>query len=302
MEKLTTYAREIEYETPMQCYEGHFLDNAEALDFRFSIVLIEKGSGFLTINGKSLFYMSPCVLCINEKEHIIINEDEKLELKVFYFHPNIINCSLDFVTIRKLPDNCSLTLLQDSYWKKFFIYRDDNFLGKISVGFMTAKRLSMFISKTNCEISEQVNENWPCRSRSFLMEILFTLDNVSTELISPEEPLFCQVKEEFWPVLLYIYNNYGHKLTVEEISKKFSINRTSLSKMFQDNVNESFITFLNKLRVNLASQFLRDTALTVSEIMYRVGMNDSAHFLRTFKKYMNISPSDYRKRYSYMLK
>lgn len=301
MKKLTTYARNFKYELPMQCYEGHFLDNAEALDFRFSIVLIEKGSGFLSIDGKSLFYMSPCVLCINEKEHIIINEDEKPELKVFYFHPHIINSSLDFTTIRKLPENCPLTLFQDSYWKKFFIYRDANFFGKISVGPLTAKRLSLFISKINCEITEQCRDNWPCRSRSFLMEILFTLDNVSAEEISPEAPLFCQVKEEFSPVLLYIYNNYEQKLTVEDISKKFSINRTSLSKMFQDNVNESFITFLNKLRVFIASQFLRDTALPVSEIMLRVGMNDPVHFLRTFKKYMNLSPSDYRKKYSWML-
>jgi AraC family L-rhamnose operon regulatory protein RhaS len=301
MKKLTTYARNFEYELPMQCYEGHSLDNTEALDFRFSIVLIEKGSGFLSIDGKSLFYMAPCVLCINEKEHIIIDENEELELKVFYFHPHIINSSLDFVTIRELPENCSLTLFQDSYWKKFFIYRDANFFGKISVGPLTAKRLSLFLSKINREITEQCRDSWPCRSRSFLMEILFTLDNVSIEEISLEEPLLCQVKEEFCPVLLYIYNNYEQKLTVDDISKKFSINRTSLSKMFQDNVNESFITYLNKLRVFIASQLLRDTTLPISEIMFRVGMNDPAHFLRTFKRYMNLSPSDYRKKYCWML-
>lgn len=255
MKKLTTYARDFEYEIPMQCYEGHFLDNAEALEFRFSIILIEKGSGFVSIDGKSLFYAAPCVLCINEREHTIINAAEEVELKAIYFHPHVINSSLDFVTIRKLPENCSLTLLQDSYWKKFFINREDNFCGKISIGPLTAKRLSQFISKIDREMTDQCRDNWPCRSRSFLMEVLFTLDNVTTEDTSLEAPLFCQVKEDFCPILLYIYNNYELKLTVENISKEFNTNRTSLSKMFQDNLNESFITFLNKLRISIASQF-----------------------------------------------
>lgn len=42
---------------------------------------------------------------------------------------------------------------------------------------------------------------------------------------------------------------------------------------------------------------LRDTLLPISEIMYRVGFNEANHFSRIFKKHMNVSPSDYRKKY-----
>jgi AraC family L-rhamnose operon regulatory protein RhaS len=53
--------------------------------------------------------------------------------------------------------------------------------------------------------------------------------------------------------------------------------------------------YLIKLRIKVSSVMLRDTALPVSEIMYRSGFNEINHFDRMFKKYMNCSPSDYRK-------
>jgi len=44
----------------------------------------------------------------------------------------------------------------------------------------------------------------------------------------------------------------------------------------------------------MASVMLKDTLLPVSEVMERVGFNDSTHFSRTFKKYMGLSPSEFR--------
>lgn len=301
MKILSTIARIEQFDIPMLCLEGNTFDNTEALNSRFSIILIEKGNAVLYIDGKSHCYLAPCVLCINEQEHIVIQEADDQDMKIIYFHPNIINSSLDFETIRKLPDHCPLTLLQDAYWNKFFINRNERFWGHITVGPLTAKRLTILFNNINKQLTDQSQNNWPCRSRSFFMEILITLDNVSAEEASLEKPLLCHVNEEFSPILLYLYNNYEKKITVDDISKQFNLNRTTLSKMFQDNVSESFITFLNKLRVSIACQILRDTTLPITEIMTRVGFTDPAHYLRTFKKYMNLSPSDYREKYCWML-
>jgi len=44
----------------------------------------------------------------------------------------------------------------------------------------------------------------------------------------------------------------------------------------------------------MASRLLRETSLPASDILYRVGFNDPAHFARTFGKITGLTPSAYR--------
>lgn len=70
--------------------------------------------------------------------------------------------------------------------------------------------------------------------------------------------------------------------------------------MFKDNLDETFLTYLNKLRITMASTILRDTLLPINEIMTRVGFTDTVHFFRTFKKYTGLTPTEYREKYNWM--
>ncbi|MDD6770863.1 MAG: AraC family transcriptional regulator [Inconstantimicrobium porci] len=81
------------------------------------------------------------------------------------------------------------------------------------------------------------------------------------------------------------------------MTKKFNMNRTTLSEKFNRLVGETIITYINKLRVNIATTLLRDTRVPISEIMEIVGFNDSSYFFRTFKIYKGQSPKEYRDEY-----
>lgn len=75
------------------------------------------------------------------------------------------------------------------------------------------------------------------------------------------------------------------------------MNRTTLSEKFNRLVGETIITYINKLRVNIATTLLRDTRVPISEIMEIVGFNDSSYFFMTFKIYKGQSPKEYRDEY-----
>ncbi|MES1182046.1 MAG: helix-turn-helix transcriptional regulator, partial [Flavobacterium sp.] len=45
-----------------------------------------------------------------------------------------------------------------------------------------------------------------------------------------------------------------------------------------------------------AFELLQSTGLSVSEICFEVGFQDTSHFTKTFKQKYNQSPSEYRKR------
>ncbi len=300
MNSLTTYEKNHYFSIAMSDYKGTSFDNKDALGERFSIVLIEKGNGIATIDGKYISYIAPCVFCVNEKEHFIIPDSNENCIRAVFFHPCVINSFLDFDNISDSSPDAPVTINQDKSLVKCILQRDDRYVGKFNIGASTEKRAALILDGIHKMITDQSMANWPCRSRSYIMELLFLLDNLYVLDNSFEETYLECIDEEFYPILVYVYHNYEIKITVQDITDKFYVSRATLAKMFQKNVGESFLSYLNKLRINLASTLLRDTMLPINEIMQRVGFTDNVHFLRTFKKYTGLSPSAYRERNCWM--
>lgn len=298
--ELSIYEKHNYFSMDMNYYEGKELNNKEALNKRFTLVIIEKGSGIVKINNKNVFFIAPVLFCINEKENIIIDKNLNLDIKVMYFHPNVINFELNFNNVRHVPSSFSMSQIQDAYTVKFFVERNEKYVGKLNVNTITIKRFIYLFKAIKGQVSAQSVMNWPCRSRSFLFEMLFLIDNIQTDENMTNEFISNIEDEEVQKILLYLYNNYNKKITITDLTQKFNINRTTLSEKFSVNVGESIISYLNRLRINIASIILRDSLLPVGEVMSRVGFSDSIHFFRTFKKYMGLSPTEYREKYCWM--
>lgn len=93
----------------------------------------------------------------------------------------------------------------------------------------------------------------------------------------------------------YIKYNYNQKLMINDLAKKFFLNPSYLSNLFKVETGKSFTAFLVECRLNKAVELLENTELSLYEISSRVGYDDYFHFSKLFKKYMNISPANYRK-------
>lgn len=284
----------------MSYYEGNELNNENAIDKRFCMILIEEGSGILNLNNVNVPFIAPTLFCVNEKENVIIDKSLNVKIKVVFFHPRIVNSILDFENIRVTPEYFTQTIIQDCYLFKHFINRSEDYYGKINISQFTYKRLDLLVDLFNRESSMQNRDNWPCRSRSYIMEILFLLDSAYIENDSYNDTFNKDIDEDLYSIILYLYNNYNRKITITELTDKFNINRTTLSEKFTKYIGETIITYLNKLRINMASTILRDTKVPIYEVMERVGFTDYVHFSRTFKKYKGMSPKEYRNNYCWM--
>lgn len=300
MEPFTTYEKHNNFSLAFSDYQGNSFDNEKAIGKRFVLLLIEDGSGIASINEQAVPYIAPCVFCLNETEHCTIPETDNSKVKAIFFHPCIINSFLNFDNIRNLGGNLPMTLYQDREMLKFFLNRENLYKGKFNLGPLAGKKYSVLYDELHNQITNQNVENWPCRSRSYIMELLFLLENLYKADLFVNEADINVLQEDFYPILLYVYHNYNKKISVNDILKEFHISRTTFAQMFQKNVGDSFLSFLNKLRISIAATMLRDTLLPVNEIMFRVGFTDQVHFLRTFKKITNMTPSAYREKYNWM--
>ncbi len=99
-------------------------------------------------------------------------------------------------------------------------------------------------------------------------------------------------------LISYININYYKNLRLETLAELFSYNSAYLGKLFKSEVGESFNTYLDKVRIEKAKVLLADEKLKVYKVCERVGYNNLDYFYSKFKKYVGVSPLNYKKQNS----
>jgi two-component system, response regulator YesN len=93
----------------------------------------------------------------------------------------------------------------------------------------------------------------------------------------------------------YIDANFHEDLYLNFLAEKFKISSAYLSKIFKEHTGVNFSDFLNHVRLENAKIYLGDSNMKVKDIASKVGYRDSNTFIKTFKKYYDCSPNEYRK-------
>lgn len=269
-------------------------------DSCYKIIFVEKGSGIACINNNKFIFSAPCIFCLNELEDISFGESENISIRAICFQPEVINKVFSFNSINKESGQLSGIDYDDTYFLRIFTARTTTYLGLLNIGPSSLKRIANIFDLIGLELDVQRDLDWPCRSRSFLFELLIMLQRIFLEGQPVNNIIVSEKYPEIAEVILYLHSNYMNKITVAEVSKKFNINRTTLGNQFTEVTGLSIISYLIKLRIELASMILRDTLLPISEIIERVGFNDRTHFGRIFSKQTGYTPSEYRKKYCWM--
>ena len=83
-------------------------------------------------------------------------------------------------------------------------------------------------------------------------------------------------------------------VTDESVSRDLYMSVRKLQRQLES-AGTTFHTLLNETRKDLAKKFLRDQDTSITEIAYLLGFSDNSAFSRAFKRWMGISPSQYRK-------
>ncbi len=273
---------------------------------RFRIILIEDGAGILSLDERQEVFVAPALFCLNEQEEPHLHATAPVRAQSVYFHPNAINSIFTFDNIR-CEAGFSLTQSQDTHMLRVFLKRTGAYGGQLMIGPVTAQRLRSLFADLDSQLLNQPDDSWPCRSRSYLLELLFVIDRLF-DLPEPHSSPRSETTgshhspEELDPILLYLHAHYREKITIGSLARRFNTNRTTLTEHFRETTGVPVMTYLTRLRIRLATSMLHDTQLPVYEVAERVGYTDLTHFGRTFRKYTGITPSEYRERYCWMLK
>jgi YesN/AraC family two-component response regulator len=95
----------------------------------------------------------------------------------------------------------------------------------------------------------------------------------------------------------YIEENYMKTLTLDMLARKVSMNKFRFCRAFKEQVGQTFISYLNNIRIRNATEILKKDDLNITEIAYGVGYKNIVHFGRVFKDIHGVSPREYRKKF-----
>ncbi|WEK55252.1 MAG: response regulator [Candidatus Cohnella colombiensis] len=95
-------------------------------------------------------------------------------------------------------------------------------------------------------------------------------------------------------VLQHIEANYAEDMTLKLLGMQYNIHPVYLGKLFHKETGDSFTDYFNRYRINRAKVLLKTTNAKVHEIAREVGYWETGYFHKQFKKYVGISPIEYK--------
>jgi len=96
-------------------------------------------------------------------------------------------------------------------------------------------------------------------------------------------------------VQAFLVQNLHRDVDLKTIAREASLSPYYFTRAFTSYVGVPPYRYLIQLRVQRASQLLRDTELSVTQICQRVGFNSLSHFTTTFRRHTGLSPTGYRR-------
>ncbi len=96
----------------------------------------------------------------------------------------------------------------------------------------------------------------------------------------------------------YLTEHYAEHITIEELSRKFLINSTTLKTVFKQVYGTTIADHRNTHRMQQAAALLTGSVEEIARIAGAVGFDSPARFTTAFRQAYGMTPSEYRKSHS----
>ncbi|WP_424766960.1 AraC family transcriptional regulator [Paenibacillus sp. sgz302251] len=84
-------------------------------------------------------------------------------------------------------------------------------------------------------------------------------------------------------------------ISLSDVAEHFVYNRNYLSRFFKKKTGFNLQEYINLMKISKAKELLTRSSRSIQYIADKVGIHDEKYFMRLFKKYENMTPTEYRK-------
>ncbi len=95
----------------------------------------------------------------------------------------------------------------------------------------------------------------------------------------------------------HINDHYTEKISVDTLAELVHLSISQFNRVFKQLLKITPAQYINRVRINAACSMLRASCDSVESIAGRTGFCDASHFVRQFKKTMQLTPRAYREQW-----
>ena len=96
-------------------------------------------------------------------------------------------------------------------------------------------------------------------------------------------------------VVDYVHANMKvRKITIDQLAEEMCMSRSQFSRRITALTKENPNAFITRIRMEKAIRLLKDTNMSIKEIAYDCGFDESNYFIRVFRQMYDMTPQQYR--------
>ncbi|MCH5719041.1 helix-turn-helix domain-containing protein [Niabella hibiscisoli] len=96
----------------------------------------------------------------------------------------------------------------------------------------------------------------------------------------------------------YTLEHFKREISLAEIAAVSNLSITSFCRYFKSTTKTTYFDFLIQVRVNFACRMIIEDRYSIATICFECGFNNVANFYRHFKKLMQLTPVEYKRKYA----
>ena len=245
-------------------------------------IKIIKGKYIVNINLKEyvveegdIVILKPCTLH-SFKQY----ENEKMASKTIMFDLSMLNSNV--------TDACSIKYFTP------FLYNKVSYPTILKPSDKGYKNIKNCIDKLFL-CYEEKNEFFELQLKSYLFELFYILFKECFEIHACSTKIKDDTTNDIKAILEYIKINYMNPISIKDLANVVNFSEHYFMRFFKKYMGMTCVDYINEYRLNIATNLLETTDMSIMEIAIKVGVNNISYFNKIFKKKFNLTPKEYRK-------
>ncbi|MDP4278456.1 MAG: AraC family transcriptional regulator [Bacteroidota bacterium] len=96
----------------------------------------------------------------------------------------------------------------------------------------------------------------------------------------------------------YIIRNLTESINLNDVASFVNMSPTAFCRYFKKHTKKTFIQFVTEFKIGHACKLLAEEQMSVTRACYESGFNNLSHFNDQFKKFVHLTPTEYKAAYT----
>lgn len=264
-------------------HEHDLTEVKHAHDFS-ELVLVVGGTAIHWLNGDEFPVVAGDVFLLQGRQDHYFHDRDRLEMINIMYDPDRIE--LPENRLLKMPGYCALFLLEPVFRKQH------RFSSRLHLERLALSRAERIALEMVVEVDRR-EDGFESALLGKLIDLIVFLSRSYQETQSEANRSAALLR--VGSVISSMEQNYSRDWKLDDFIEMSRLSRSHFMRTFARATGQPPFEYLIQLRLQNAMRLLRNSQLTVSQIAFEVGFNDSNYFTRQFTRRKGVSPLAYRK-------